>query len=312
MAREEWPRRRRAAGWWLVRLAEVALGTWVASVLVAGLTLAPWPEVVLAATAYHALLTLARRALAVLDAVDRALAERALDVWSDSSEWLYVTIAGAWWVVRLAVHGAVRVGLLWAVVQALGATGLSSRLEGFWPAVAATVVLVAGAGVVRFLRLVATALLMRSRRSRLSWSVAELPLTALALGGGVLLLPGVELAAGIGVQLLVVAVLAKAITSVRLEFSVPFLVLASTFAVNVLKLWLVGLLGGWMTVPLRIDGLVSLAVLALLVTALAWPAVRARRASAARQQASVAMAQHQQMMEMHQRALDSMTWGPYH
>ncbi len=311
MARGEWPRRRRAAGWWLVRLAEVAIGTWVASVLVAGLTLAPWPEVVLAATAYQALISLTGRALAVLGRVDRALAERALDAWSDSSEWLYITLGGAWWVFRLVVLGAVRVGLLWAVVEALGAIGLSSRLEGFWPAISAAVVLFAGAGVVRFLRLVAMALLMRSRRSQLSWSVAELPLTALALGGGVLLLPGVELAAGLGVQLLVVAVLATAITSVRLELGVPFLVLVSTFAINALKLWLVGLLGGWMTVPLRIDGLLSLAVLALLVTALAWPAVRARRARAARQQALDAMAQHQQMVEMHQSALDSMMWGPY-
>ncbi|GAA1180923.1 hypothetical protein [Pseudonocardia alaniniphila] len=302
MAPEAWPRRQRAAGWWLVRLVEVAIGMWVTSVLVAGLTLAPWPEVVLAATAYQALLTLARRALAVLDGVDRALAERALDVWSDSSEWLYISMAGTWWVFRLAVHGALRVGLLWAVVQALGTIGLSSRLEGFWPTIAAAVVLFAGAGLVRFLRLVAMALLMRSRRSQLSWSVAELPLTALALGGGVLLLPGVELAAGLSVQLLTVGVLATAITSVRLELSVPFLVLPSTFATNALKLWLVGLLSGWMTVPLRIDGLLSLTALALLVTALAWPAVRARRARQARQQALDAMTQHQQMMEMHQKA----------
>jgi hypothetical protein len=310
MAPGAWPRRR-AAGWWLVRLVEVAIGMWVASVLVAGLTLAPWPEVVLAATAYQALLTLARRALVVLDGVDRALAERALDVWSDSSEWLQVSMAWAWWVFRLAVHGALRVGLLWAVVQALGAIGLSSRLEGFWPTIAAAVILFAGAGLVRFLRLVAMALVMPSRRSQLSWSVAELPLTALALGVGVLLLPGVELAGGLGVQLLVVAVLAKAITSVRLELGVPFLVLASTFAINALKLWLVGLLGGWMTVPLRIDGLLSLAALALLVTALAWPAVWARRARQARQETLDAMTQHQQMVEMHQRALDSTMWGPY-
>ena len=110
---------------------------------------------------------------------------------------------------HLAVHGALRVGLLWAVVQALGAIGLSSRLEGYWPTIAAAVVLFAGAGLVRFLRLVAMALLMRSRRSQLSWSVAELPLTAPALGGGVLLLPGVELAAGLGVQLLAVGVLGQ-------------------------------------------------------------------------------------------------------
>lgn len=306
-----WPPRRRAAGWWLVRLAEVAIGVWVASILVAGLTLEPWPTVVLVATAYHALLTLARRALVVLDKVDQVLAEHALDAWSDSSEWLYVSMAGTWSAIRLAFHGALRVGMLWAVVQTLGAIGLSSRLDGLWPTIAAAVVLFAGAGLVRFLRLVAMALLMQSRRSRLSWSVAELPLTALALGGGVLLLPGVELTAGLGVQLLVVALLAEAMVSVRLELRVPFLVLASTFAVNALKLWLVGLLGGWMTVGLRIDGLLYLAMLALLVTALAWPAVRARRAGAARQQALAAMAQHQQMMEMHQRALDSMIRGPY-
>jgi hypothetical protein len=309
MARGEWPRRRRAAGWWLVRLAEVAVGMWVASVLVTGLTLAPWPAVVLAATAYQALLTLARRALALLNRVDRALAERALDAWSDSSERLYLTIAGAWWLFGLAVHGAVRVGLLWVVVQALGAIGLSSGPAGFWPTIAAAVVLFAGAGLVRFLRQVTMALLMPSRRSRLSWSVAEIPLTALALGAGVLLMPGVELAAGLGLQLLAVAVLAMAITSVRLELRVPYLVLASTFAINALKLWLVGLLGGWMTVPLRIDGLLPLAVLALLVTALTWPAVRARRARAARQQALADAAQHQLMMDMHQRAHDSMMWG---
>jgi hypothetical protein len=64
--------------------------------------------------------------------------------------------------------------------------------------------------------------------------------------------------------------------------------------------WLVGLLGGWLTVPLRIDGLLSHVVLGLLITALAWPAVRARRRGEARREAMAAMERHQQMtMGMH-------------
>lgn len=315
MAPGAWPRWLRAAGWWLVRLVEVAIGMWVASVLVAGLALARWPDVALAATAYLALLTLVNRALRVLDPLNEALAEwigeHALDAWSG---WRYGSWVAAWWVCHLAVltvQGALRVGLLWLVVRACAALGLAGRLDGFWPIATAAVVLFAGAGLVRFLRLVTTAVIVRRRRARLSWAAAELPLTALALGGGVLLLPGVELAGGLGVQLLVVAVLARAITAVRLELGVPFLVLASTVAVNALKLWLVALLGAWMAVPLRIDGLLSLAALAVLVTALAWPAVRVRRAREARQEAMAQMAQHQQMMEMHQMAVDSMMWGPY-
>jgi hypothetical protein len=205
MASEGWPRRWRAAGWWLV---EVVLGMWAASVLVVGFTLAPWPEVVLAATAYQALLTPARRALTVLDVMGRALAARLID---DGPDWLYVSMAGVWWVLHLAVHGALRVGLLWVVVQGWGAIGMSSRLDGFWPTIAAAVVLFAGAGLVRFLRLTGMAVLLRSRRSRLSWSVAELPLTALALAVGVAVLPGVELPADLGMQLLAVGVLTRAI-----------------------------------------------------------------------------------------------------
>lgn len=304
MASQGWPWRWRAAGWWLVRLVEVALGMWVASVLVVGFTLAPWPAVVLAATVYQALLTAARRALAVLDRVDRALAERGLDVGFGSSELLHVSMVGTWWGLRLAVHGAVRVALLWVVVQALGAIGMSSRLDGFWPTAAAAVVLFAGAGLVRFLRLITMAVVIRIRRSRLSWSVAELPLTALALAVGVALLPGVELHADLGMQLLTVAVLARTITSVHLKLDVPFLVVVSTVAINALKLWLAGLLSGWTAAPLRIDGLLPLAALALLVTALTWPAVRPRRA----RQPVDAMVWHEQM---HQAAVDQMTWGPY-
>jgi hypothetical protein len=307
MASEGWPRRWRAAGWWLVRLVEVVLGMWVASVLVVGLTLAPWSAVVLAATIYQALLTPARRALAVLDRVDRALAVGGLDVGFGWSELLYVSMVGTWWVVRLAVHGALRVGLLWVVVQALDAIGLSSRLDGFWPTSAAAVVLFAGAGLVRFLRLITTAVLVRRRRARLAWSDAELPLTALALAVGVAVLPGVELPADLGLQLLAVGVLARTITSVHLKINFPFLVVVSTVAINALKLWLVALLSEWTAAPLRIDGPLSLAALALLVTALAWIAVRPRR----RRQAVDAMALHEQAMQMHQTAVDQAMWGPY-
>lgn len=310
MARRTWAGRRRAAGRWLVRLVELVLGVWIASVLVAGLTLALWPDVVLVATAFLALLTLATRALGALEPVDRAvgewIAERGLDA---PSEWRYCLMLALWWVCHLAVlavHGALRVGLLWLVVRTFGAIGLSSRLEGIWPSVTATVVLVAGAALVRWLRLLALASLVPRRRAQLSWSAAELPLTAVALGGGVLLLPGVELGAelGLGAQLLALGVLAVVVTSVRLEFTVPFLVLASTLVVNGVKLWLVGLLGAWMTVTLRIDGLLSLAALALLVTALGWPAVRVRRARAARQRALAAM-EDQQAMDMMQMAANS-------
>jgi hypothetical protein len=295
-------RRWRIAGAWTVRLVELAAGTWVASVLVVGLTLAPWPVVVLVAAAFLASFTLVTRALR-LDRVTRALVERLAGL--DGPQWQHNVVFAvwiAWCAVLPAVRGALRVGLLWLVVQALGAIGLASRLEGLWPTVVATVVMFGGANVVGWLRRMALALLVRGRRAQLSWAAAELPLTAVALGGGVLLLPGVELGGGLGLgaQLLAVGVLAWAIASVRLEFAVPFLVLASTFAVNWLKAWLVGLLGVLLTVPLRIDGLLSHVVLALLITALAWPAVRVRRRAEARREAMAAMERHQQMtMGMH-------------
>jgi hypothetical protein len=110
-------------------------------------------------------------------------------------------------------------------------------------------------------------------------------------------------------QLLAVGVLARTITSVHLTLSVPFLVLASTVAINALKLWLVGLLSEWTAAPLRIDGPLSLTALAILVTALAWLAVRPRRT----RQAVDAMAHEQvmQAMQMHQTAVDQAMWGPY-
>jgi hypothetical protein len=313
MVRGRWSGRRRALGRWTVRLVEVVSGVWVASVLVSGLTLPLWPDAVLVAAAFLAALTLVEWALRPLK---RALwtftgwiDERGLD----GREWqfhLMGAVSIVWWLAGLAAAGALRVAVLWLVIQAFGAVGLSSRLEGFWPSVTATVVLSAGAGVVGWLRSLALAALVRRRRGRLSWASAEFPLTAVALGVGVLLLPGVELPGGPGpgTQLLALGVLAMAVTVVRLEVTVSFLVLLSTFAVNGLKLWLVGMVGAWLTVPLRIDGLLSYGALALLVTALSWPAVRVRRRRQAQREALAAMEQHQGMMHAMHTAQQSM-WG---
>jgi len=280
---------RAAAQYWLWVLPTTAVGVWIAASLVPGYRvdgrpgqqlLAVLVVAVLVAVVIKYLPVPAYRVLGRTEArAVRRFSDEAFNAFNSGFDsafdsawksirriWLLILVRLA---IELVVLAMVAPAALWLATWLGAALGLPVSLSGLWPTV------VAGLVICAVRRLVAEPvgwLTGRGRGRRTARGLFGYLLPLGGLGLAVVVLGGVRLEPAPGArQVLTMAVLAALFVLVRFILMVPFVTTVARVVGNALKLWVVSWLSGWMDVTLQIEGFWTLALAALIVTAVNWP-----------------------------------------